>query len=352
MKAEELQEIYRKDISRIFPALDEYVNTHTKAEHYKTVQANTRQKYQQFVSKKKAECLEQKKYGNYLFHFCVNCFLPKTILKNIFRGKYRQYGEAYFGCQPYEFIFMQEEFKEAEDIILNWEHYKDMYSLLSDAESRHTFSSILLARILGIKDYYKECFTQKYPQYFDKDILTPALEEVFVDGGAFIGDTAIEMNKSFCSNGRIISYELDSRNAKAAEDNWRKENIKNAKLRLVGLSDENKKVQIVSAGNNSHIAEGNEMSAETREIRLVRLDDDLKETVTFIKLDIEGEEKAAIKGMKRHIQVSHPKLAICVYHLADDLWKIPELIHEIDESYRFFLRHYTDMEYETVLYAI
>lgn len=352
MNMKELQKIYQKgNNTEIYTALEEYVTGHNREEHYQIVRVNTLQRYLKFKRKKKSECLKEKKYGNYIFHFFINPFFPRTLLMKIFRNKYIQYGEQYFKCAPFEYIFMQEEFKDAEDIIKYWNHYSDVFQMLQDEESRHTFLSILIARILGIKGYYKKCYNQKYPQYFDKDIFKPLKHEVFVDGGAFIGDTAIEINRSFCKGCRIISYEFDARNASAAEENWKKENIENAELRLVGLSDVNKTVQIVSAGNNSHIAEGDK-EEQSHSSRLVKLDDDLQERVTFIKLDIEGEEKAAIQGMRKHIQDSHPKLAICIYHLSDDMWKIPELIHMIDPTYKFYIRHYTDMEYETVLYAV
>lgn len=352
MNSEELQKIYQKGNStETFRALEEYVCGHTREEHYKIVKVNTLRRYQKFKAEKKRECFQEKKFGNYIFHFYINRFLPRILLKQVFRKKYRQYGEKYFNCSPYEYVFMQEEFKDAEDIIKYWNHYSSMFQILQDEESRHTFLSILTARVLGIKEYYKKCCNQKYPQYFDKDILKPIQKEVFVDGGAFIGDTAIEMKRSFCKECTIFSYELDERNARAAEENWKKENIENAELRLVGLSDANKTVQMVSAGSNSHIVEGNK-EGQGQSMKLVRLDDDLQEKVTFIKLDIEGEEKAAIQGMRRHIQTSHPKLAICIYHLSDDMWKIPELIHTIDSTYQFYIRHYTDMEYETVLYAV
>ncbi len=72
--------------------------------------------------------------------------------------------------------------------------------------------------------------------------------------------------------------------------------------------------------------------------------------ITFVKIDIEGAEGLAIEGMTRHILDEHPKLAISVYHKADDFWKIPEQILTIRDDYELYMRHYTEGTDETVMF--
>jgi hypothetical protein len=83
----------------------------------------------------------------------------------------------------------------------------------------------------------------------------------------------------------------------------------------------------------------------------VKLDTYVKEPVTFIKMDIEGGEYNALVGAREIIREQKPKLAISVYHRDDDLIKIPLLIHEMLPEYRFYLRHHTPFNVDTVLYA-
>lgn len=351
MTCMELEAVLDKvEQDKFWELLSQYVTDNTHNYHYETIRENQTEKYLEYRKMKKNDYIQRGQMGKLLFHYMLNRILPVSILTKIFAEKYELYGETYFHKKPFEFSFTQENWKWAQEIITNWPHYSELYHMLGDSKSKETMICIILARILGQEKYYKRCQNFEYPQYFDKDILAVEEQEVFVDGGAFIGDTAIEMNRSFSSASKIYSYELDSRNAKEAYCNWEKENIKNAELRLKGLSNENKKTGIVSNGNASHIS--NSLDEGALSVELVKLDDDLKEKVTFVKLDIEGAEKDAICGMKRHISEEHPKLAICVYHLPDDIWAISELIHSINGSYRFFLRHYTDMAWETVLYAI
>jgi hypothetical protein len=56
-------------------------------------------------------------------------------------------------------------------------------------------------------------------------------------------------------------------------------------------------------------------------------------------MDIEGGEQRAILGCKNHIQATHPKLAISVYHNNEDIWKCARMIDEIHPDYKFYLRY-------------
>ena len=47
-----------------------------------------------------------------------------------------------------------------------------------------------------------------------------------------------------------------------------------------------------------------------------------------------------------------PILAICIYHKAEDWYKIPEIILEMYGEYKIYLRHYMEGIFETVMYFI
>lgn len=81
------------------------------------------------------------------------------------------------------------------------------------------------------------------------------------------------------------------------------------------------------------------------------MDEEIQEKVTFIKMDIEGSEIPALNGAKNIILRDKPKLAICIYHKPDDLWKIPLMLKDWVPEYRMHLRHYGRRYYGTVLYA-
>ncbi len=91
-----------------------------------------------------------------------------------------------------------------------------------------------------------------------------------------------------------------------------------------------------------------------RSAEIVRLDDALKsEDVTFIKMDIEGSEVAALRGAEEILRTKKPQLAICVYHKTSDFWEIPSLIREGGLNYKLYLRHHYNRNcWGTVLYAV
>ena len=93
----------------------------------------------------------------------------------------------------------------------------------------------------------------------------------------------------------------------------------------------------------------------TKETVLVRPLDSIipsDEKVTYIKMDIEGSEIKALLGAKRIIQKHKPRLAICVYHNPEDYFQIPFLIKEFVPEYKFYLRHYNNNLWDTVLFAV
>lgn len=88
-------------------------------------------------------------------------------------------------------------------------------------------------------------------------------------------------------------------------------------------------------------------------IQVTSIDRSLKgKEVTFIKMDIEGSEMEALIGSGDTIKRYKPKLAICVYHRPGDIVDIPQKILELCPGYRLYLRHYSYVDTETVLYAV
>lgn len=58
----------------------------------------------------------------------------------------------------------------------------------------------------------------------------------------------------------------------------------------------------------------------------------------FIKMDIEGSEFDALRGAVATLRAFRPRLAICLYHNIQDMWRIPLLLKEIVPDYRFYCK--------------
>ncbi|MFM4900931.1 FkbM family methyltransferase [Aeromonas hydrophila] len=72
----------------------------------------------------------------------------------------------------------------------------------------------------------------------------------------------------------------------------------------------------------------------------------------FIKMDVEGAEYEALKGASDIISRYHPTLAISIYHKHSDIWRLPQLVKQLNPIYELYIRHHFWGPWETVLYCV
>ena len=191
-----------------------------------------------------------------------------------------------------------------------------------------------------------------FKQYFDLDIISCDEKEVFVDIGGYIGDTLINYSKTFGNSYKsMYCYEIVPVNIEYIEKNIALFHLDNVIIKQKGASDQN---GILYLADNvlSSVSQLSESGAIA--VPVTKIDDDIEEAVTFIKMDIEGGEEAALLGCLEKIKQDHPKLALSVYHNHKDIWRLPRIIYEADPSYHFYLRYYGSPVFPTeyVLYAV
>jgi FkbM family methyltransferase len=188
--------------------------------------------------------------------------------------------------------------------------------------------------------------------YFPSDIYKYLTNEVFVDCGAFSGDTIqayIKHQKQYFS--KIIAVEPDPINCRFFEkfvSNLPIEFQTNIEIKQYAVGSKRERVLFNITGSAASSVGTGEFQVES-----VPLDELLvNDQPTFIKMDIEGAELEALLGAKKTIRQHLPVLAICLYHSQEHLWKIPALIKSISENYNLFLRRYSDECWELVCYAV
>jgi hypothetical protein len=72
----------------------------------------------------------------------------------------------------------------------------------------------------------------------------------------------------------------------------------------------------------------------------------------LIKMDIEGFEYEALLGAQKLMLDSRPGLAISVYHLSQDIFRIPLFLHSLfGDSYIYYLRRHSRTVADTIFYA-
>ena len=73
---------------------------------------------------------------------------------------------------------------------------------------------------------------------------------------------------------------------------------------------------------------------------------------TLVKMDVEGGEIEALRGMEQTIRAYKPDLCLSLYHTPRHLFEIPLLVASWGLGYRFYLRVHEENTFGVVLYAL
>lgn len=193
-------------------------------------------------------------------------------------------------------------------------------------------------------------------QYFEFPKLYPK-GKAFVDAGCYRAETSLRFAK-WCDGdfSEIFAFEPDERNLIHCKEIA--ENNPDLKMKVfqAGVGKSSGIARFTSLGTTgSHVVGEVNLIPEGGteiEIKILSIDDIVGDSpVGFIKMDIEGSEYDALVGAKKAIMRDKPLCAISVYHKPGDVLNIMELLQGFVPEYRFWLRHYSFNDTETVLYA-
>lgn len=227
---------------------------------------------------------------------------------------------------------------------------KKIYNLLADDKSKELFADLIEFRLKLATEYLpKICQSE---EYFPGNFWRLSNEEVFVDVGAYNGDTLKSFLKNTKRFKKYIALEPDKKNY----DDLIKSIPENVEKRVIticaGAGSRNTSEKFSGFGREDSLIDKN----GTEQIKIVKLDDlltDQLDVATTVKIDVEGYEPEVIKGMKEILIQSKPKIALCVYHRPNHLWTLPIMLIKQNKSYEknLYLRHHENELYGTVLYA-
>lgn len=279
----------------------------------------------------------------------------------IYNGSTPRSQLAALGCRrivPYPMLFwrfrkhMQEETRlELPQVILGaTEQLNEAFRVLNDQKSRDEFAAQIFWRCS--LDYSRlPPHDPPSDMYFPSDLVQFKQDEVFMDCGAFDGDSICAFVQRTGQRYRqIIALEPDPRNRAALKRFADEKSIHDLAILPFAMADYSGAGSFEAKGTVGSSLSANDtgISVECRRI------DDLAGigTPTFIKMDIEGSEPDALKGGRLTIRKARPILAACAYHKCEHLWQIPLLMRDILPEYQISLRRYAEECWETVYYAI
>jgi FkbM family methyltransferase len=188
--------------------------------------------------------------------------------------------------------------------------------------------------------------------YFPLDLAALSEHEVFVDCGAFDGDTVRRfLINSAGKFARIVAFEADPENHRRLQEYVRSlaaEAQQRIKVLPFAVTDHSGTVRFSASGTESSFVGQGDM-----EVACSTLDREaLASAPTWVKMDIEGSELGAIAGSAELIRRHSPLLAVCVYHQQPHLWQVPGMINELKDNYAFFLRPHLLESWDLLCYAI
>ncbi len=255
----------------------------------------------------------------------------------------------YWGTLDIEKNDYNEIYEKAKSFYEHIDDYIWLYNNLKDYTSKKILFAILNNWYQYDFSTLKECMNYNYKHYFDLDVIPNCDNQVFVDVGAYIGDTTLDYIKIYNNYKKIYCYEITNYTMAILKNNLGE--YKNIVYKNKAVSCENSIMYLKNSLVNSsanQVDNNGEIEIET-----VSLDNDILEKIDMIKMDIEGSEYNALIGAKNHIINDNPILLISVYHNNEDLWKLPKLIYEYNNNYNFYLRYYGNNIFPTeiVLFA-
>lgn len=233
-----------------------------------------------------------------------------------------------------------------EDTLQHREHYRWLARELSDDKSRAVLDAVLAFR--QTLDPRRLAPVVEPDLYESPGLIDYGDDEVYVDAGAFDGDTVrLFMARVHGRFARVYAFEPDPKTFATLKRNFA------AEPRVVpinaGLFSRKGTLRFRDDASRGAIfaADG------SIDMEVTTLDEVVGSgRVTFIKMNIEGAEIDALNGAQQTIQRWRPKLAISAYHRPSDLWGIPTLVRRLSEDYGLYLRQHDGGVIETVLYAL
>ena len=222
----------------------------------------------------------------------------------------------------------------------------------ADAESRRVYRAYFRALWSGELSVMRSVESSRADVW---QILQPDADEVFVDLGAYDGDTVREfLGQTGGRCRRVWAFEPDAKNfrkltaAMEGDERIRCLNMgvwqESGQLLFAGKAGRNSSLQFTAGGKGAMTD-------------VISLDDWLTEYAveppTLLKFDVEGAEEAALLGAQRLLAEYKPKLQVAAYHRSEDFFRLPLLIKRLNPEYRLYLRHHPYIPaWETNIYAV
>lgn len=298
-----------------------------------------------FIENKPVKCIENYPLEKYNIVVAFGDVEKSKLLKNnqkLLKSKFYFLWNPYRNCE-WDSVYVKN----------NWNSLVNVYKGLADEKSRKILYELVISKVNRSCSNRLLEVTDNSHHYFNELTYCPdSRNEIFVDCGAYTGDTIIQY-VSFTDRKykKIYAFEPDS----GLMEELRK-NIgcpDNIEIINKGVWKEENILEFNIDGEKTRIDDG--IGNAMLPVTTIDMTVQPEEKITFIKMDIEGSELEALEGAAKTISRYMPKLAICCYHKREDIFTLFSYISNFENKemkYNIYLRHHSNSAYETVLYAL
>ena len=253
---------------------------------------------------------------------CVTAFALHGKDRELFRSLSKRHTLFAPNLPPYGEGCVDRDFLKREK-----ERMEKLRSLLADEDSVKVFDSLLLYDLSAdINDIYV-CDTVPEGWYRPN--------AVYLDIGAYDGDTALGFASACPDYEKIYAFEPDAKNYKKLCANVSL--MRDVECVNAAAGEFDGVLKFVSGKGR-----GGGVSDTGREVRAVKIDHYVsycvKRRVTNIKCDAEGHDMAALCGAVNTVYTQSPAVKCAVYHRAGDILDIPLWLADQLPGARLYLR--------------
>lgn len=211
-------------------------------------------------------------------------------------------------------------------------HRKELervYCALATDKDRDIFESLVRYKLSGDPSLLYETATDEDELY---NVVSPDDNSVFMDCGAFTGDTVAAYLRHVNSYEKIYAIEPDARSFKRLSVYM--QDMERVFLINAPLSNGEEMARFSQMGSR-----GSHLSGEGKEVLTRSIDGILNgERADIIKIDVEGEEALVLEGAAGTIKRYAPKLIVSCYHRAEDIFALPLQVLSLND-YIIHIRH-------------
>jgi len=259
----------------------------------------------------------------------------------------------------------------------NLDRLLEISRLLGDSYSKLSWLCVLLYRMTLNPFYLEGCAVGHANDNFNlnsystnREFFSFSENEVYVDGGAFTGDTIELFLKATNGNFRHIhSFEPSQANnatirkrLNQLQAEYLKPLAESITLHEKGLWDadtvlrfnpsqtvnnfdglaltQTQSAHLVDSAITSHIYDEIIEKSVSFDVPVTTIDDAANCEATFIKLEIEGSELKALHGAIKTIDRNRPQMAISIYHKPEDLITLTSFVLETGQNYKLGFRQH------------